>query len=175
VEEIDWLAEIGGQRPTEARLWEAWKRVIRRVYDGQEKEITRQVRIWEGNLVRRSSHRRPVQTRGHGGVWCSSWPGWLDIVGPYPDEPPLRDTLYATWQAMHPDAKPVRASTGSGQRFNVLARDGFRCRYCGRAAPDVVLHVDHIYPKSKGGSDDPSNLGAACADCNTGKRDKVLP
>lgn len=54
-------------------------------------------------------------------------------------------------------------------RFAVLSRDGFRCRYCGRRAPDVVLHVDHVRSRKDGGTDDPSNLCAACADCNHGK------
>lgn len=59
-------------------------------------------------------------------------------------------------------------------RFEVLARDGFKCRYCGRGAAITPLHVDHIKPRAKGGSDSKSNLGAACADCNYGKADRSL-
>ena len=54
-------------------------------------------------------------------------------------------------------------------RFEILRRDGFRCRYCGTVAADVELHVDHVVPSSLGGSDDPDNLVAACVDCNGGK------
>lgn len=54
-------------------------------------------------------------------------------------------------------------------RYEVLRRDNFSCRYCGASAPDVKLHVDHVTPVALGGSDDPSNLVAACADCNAGK------
>lgn len=37
-------------------------------------------------------------------------------------------------------------------RFQVLQRDGFRCRYCGRSAQDgAVLHVDHVVPVALGG------------------------
>lgn len=54
-------------------------------------------------------------------------------------------------------------------RFKVLERDGFRCYYCGRTAPDVVLDVDHKVPVREGGKDDLDNLVAACVDCNTGK------
>lgn len=57
----------------------------------------------------------------------------------------------------------------SRRRFEVLHRDGFTCRYCGRRPPGVRLEVDHIQPKSKGGSDDPDNLLAACELCNRGK------
>ena len=54
-------------------------------------------------------------------------------------------------------------------RFEILRRDGHTCRYCGGKAPDVALTVDHVIPTTLGGSDEPSNLVAACADCNAGK------
>ena len=60
-------------------------------------------------------------------------------------------------------------------RFRVLTRDRFTCRYCGRSAPAVVLHIDHIHPASRGGSNDESNLVTACVDCNGSKSDKILP
>jgi 5-methylcytosine-specific restriction endonuclease McrA len=56
----------------------------------------------------------------------------------------------------------------------VLEAHGFACRYCGRKAPEVELHVDHVDPVSRGGSDDESNLVAACVDCNLGKSDRTL-
>jgi len=54
-------------------------------------------------------------------------------------------------------------------RFEVLKRDNHTCRYCGATVPDAVLTVDHVTPVALGGSDDPSNLVAACRDCNAGK------
>jgi hypothetical protein len=54
-------------------------------------------------------------------------------------------------------------------RFEVFKRDAFTCQYCGKAAPDVILHVDHIEPVSKGGGNDILNLITSCADCNGGK------
>lgn len=54
-------------------------------------------------------------------------------------------------------------------RFEILRRDNHTCRYCGRSAPEVKLTVDHVVPETLGGSDDPGNLVAACADCNSGK------
>ena len=55
-------------------------------------------------------------------------------------------------------------------RYEILRRDGYRCRYCGNTADDgAKLHVDHVIPASLGGTDDPGNLVAACADCNRGK------
>lgn len=54
-------------------------------------------------------------------------------------------------------------------RFDVFKRDSFKCQYCGKSAPDVVLHIDHIQPVSKGGMNDIHNLLTACAECNGGK------
>lgn len=54
-------------------------------------------------------------------------------------------------------------------RYEVLRRDNHACRYCGACAPDVPLTVDHVIPVALGGSDDPSNLVAACRACNSGK------
>lgn len=54
-------------------------------------------------------------------------------------------------------------------RYEVLRRDDHRCRYCGATAPTVTLEVDHVIPVALGGSDLPTNLVAACQDCNNGK------
>lgn len=54
-------------------------------------------------------------------------------------------------------------------RYEILKRDNHACRYCGAAAPEVKLTVDHVVPKALGGSDDPSNLVASCGPCNSGK------
>jgi hypothetical protein len=59
-------------------------------------------------------------------------------------------------------------------RFQVLQRDGFTCRYCGRRPPEVKLHVDHIVPRAKGGSDHHDNLQAACDTCNRGKAARAI-
>jgi len=55
-------------------------------------------------------------------------------------------------------------------RFEVLKRDGYVCQYCGHGAPKVVLHIDHIVPVARGGSNDIENLVTACEACNSGKR-----
>ena len=63
-------------------------------------------------------------------------------------------------------------------RFEVLERDGFSCKYCG-ASPaknkSVKLHVDHIIPKHKGGTDNKENLVTACEYCNLGKGQRFYP
>lgn len=55
-------------------------------------------------------------------------------------------------------------------RYEILRRDNYACRYCGRSAPEVPLEVDAVVPEALGGSHkDPANLVAACKDCNGGK------
>ena len=67
-----------------------------------------------------------------------------------------------------------RRLLSDSMRYNVLARDNFRCQICGAAQKDgVTLHVDHILPVSKGGRTEMSNLRTLCERCNMGKRDKI--
>lgn len=54
-------------------------------------------------------------------------------------------------------------------RFEVFKRDKFACQYCGRGAPEIVLHCDHLEPVARGGTTDLLNLITSCADCNGGK------
>jgi 5-methylcytosine-specific restriction endonuclease McrA len=53
----------------------------------------------------------------------------------------------------------------------VLERDYFTCHYCGQEANTV----DHLIPISKGGTDEATNMVAACIKCNSGKRDRIAP
>ena len=54
-------------------------------------------------------------------------------------------------------------------RFEVFKRDSFTCQYCGKKAPDAILHVDHIKPVSKGGGNTLLNYVTSCVECNQGK------
>lgn len=72
------------------------------------------------------------------------------------------------------EVKKVRAGITKKVRFEVFKRDSFKCQYCGKSAPDVILHVDHINPVSKGGDNDIMNLITACKDCNQGKKARTL-
>jgi 5-methylcytosine-specific restriction endonuclease McrA len=55
-------------------------------------------------------------------------------------------------------------------RLLVLRRDNYQCQIRGRRCTEVATVVDHIVPRSKGGSRlDIRNLRAACRWCNTSK------
>lgn len=45
-------------------------------------------------------------------------------------------------------------------------RDNYTCFYCGDKFDIDELHLDHIFPKSRGGKDKKDNLITACEQCN---------
>ena len=53
---------------------------------------------------------------------------------------------------------------------NVFIRDNYTCQYCGENAESI----DHVTPKSKGGSHEWSNVVACCKKCNLIKADKFI-
>lgn len=52
-------------------------------------------------------------------------------------------------------------------REYLLAKWGRTCAYCGKQ--DAPLNIDHIHPRSRGGSDRIDNLTLACVPCNQAK------
>jgi 5-methylcytosine-specific restriction endonuclease McrA len=52
-------------------------------------------------------------------------------------------------------------------RFEVFNRDKFTCQYCGRETKDITL--DHILPKSRGGTHEWYNVVGCCFACNLRK------
>jgi len=85
---------------------------------------------------------------------------------------------------LNPKPRPVFESSISKEtRAFVLDRNGFTCQMCGAAAGDphpsdasrkVRLHLGHVIDRSKGGSDDASNLRALCSVCNEGAANITL-
>jgi hypothetical protein len=70
------------------------------------------------------------------------------------------------------------------QRARILLRNGYTCQVCGSGAGDphpldptkkLRLHIDHVVPVSKGGTDDDSNLRVLCSACNEGRKDLEVP
>lgn len=68
----------------------------------------------------------------------------------------------------------AKRSVSKRTRFEVFKRDGFTCQYCGSHPPQSIMHVDHVMPVSKGGSNHIDNLITACQSCNLGKSNVLL-
>lgn len=56
-----------------------------------------------------------------------------------------------------------------------LRYDNTHCWYCGcKVSTPNNLTIDHIFPRSKGGSNDIDNIFLVCKNCNSSKGDKDL-
>ncbi|EGJ31459.1 MULTISPECIES: RNA-guided endonuclease IscB [Moorena] len=77
---------------------------------------------------------------------------------------------------INPEVSGVDYQQGELQGYEVreylLEKWNRQCAYC--QATDTRLEVDHIHPKSKGGSDRVSNLTVACHDCNQAKGNRNI-
>lgn len=78
---------------------------------------------------------------------------------------------FDTQKMQNPEISSVEYQQGELQGYEVreylLEKFGRKCAYCGKE--DVPLEIEHIIPKSRGGSNRISNLTLACHECNTAK------
>lgn len=91
---------------------------------------------------------------------------WIEdkYLGPwfYPKILRLREYVYIAWEKLH--GAPKVSKRG------VLIRDNRTCAYCGGHATTV----DHVHPRSKGGTNTWTNLVASCQRCNHKKGSRDL-
>lgn len=87
----------------------------------------------------------------------------------------LKNNIYNTFGDDDEDEKQENVRTISGKtRLDVFERDDYRCQMCGRTVDDgIKLHIDHIVPFSKGGSNEMDNLQVLCHECNLAKHDRM--
>ncbi|NEO00972.1 MAG: HNH endonuclease [Moorea sp. SIO1F2] len=76
----------------------------------------------------------------------------------------------------NPEISGVEYQQGERRGYEVreylLEKWGRECTYCGKQS--VPLQIEHIHPKSKGGSNRVSNLCLACEKCNQRKGNKPI-
>jgi len=58
-------------------------------------------------------------------------------------------------------------------RLAVIERDGYVCGICDLEVDPADVHIDHIHPVSRGGTDDLDNLRVTHSRCNIRKGAKV--
>ena len=75
----------------------------------------------------------------------------------------------------NPEISGVEYQQGELQGYEVreylLEKWGRKCAYCQKT--DTPLEIEHIVPKSRGGSNRVSNLILACRECNVNKGNKT--
>ena len=59
-------------------------------------------------------------------------------------------------------------------RSNLYKRDRFTCQYCGKRPGSEELTIDHVVPRSRGGTSTWTNCVVACVGCNFKKANKLL-
>ncbi|MCP2241228.1 RNA-guided endonuclease IscB [Thermoanaerobacterium thermosaccharolyticum] len=83
----------------------------------------------------------------------------------------IEHVKFDTQLMQNPEISGVEYQQGELQGYEVreylLVKWGRKCAYCGKE--NVPLEVEHIVPKSRGGTDRVSNLTIACHECNQKK------
>ncbi len=99
-------------------------------------------------------------------TWARRYGRWLPI-----SRIEVEQVRFDTQLLEHPEISGVEYQHGELAGWEVRAyllhKYKYRCAYCGKT--EVPFEVDHIRPRSRGGSNRISNLALACHDCNTAK------
>jgi 5-methylcytosine-specific restriction endonuclease McrA len=69
----------------------------------------------------------------------------------------------------------IRIASFGGVVFskkNVFRRDNFSCQYCGHHGSELT--IDHVIPKSRGGTTSWHNVVVACKRCNLRKGNRTI-
>ena len=67
----------------------------------------------------------------------------------------------------------IPRQTRALSRKNILLRDRYTCQYCSAVFSAVELTLDHVMPRSRGGTSSWENLVASCRRCNNRKGDRL--
>ncbi len=104
-----------------------------------------------------------------------SWSDWARLEPqdgePFIQTPQLRLRVPEVVSLSRYDRLPNRSVAFS--RRNLFKRDKFTCQYCDKRPGSQDLTIDHILPKSQGGTTSWENCVVACVDCNARKADRT--
>lgn len=104
-----------------------------------------------------------------------TWTDWARLI-PQDDEPcvqsvALRIRVPEVITLTAYDRVPTTAVAFS--RRNIYKRDRFTCQYCGDRPGSEELTLDHVLPRSRGGTTTWENCVLACVDCNRRKANRT--
>jgi 5-methylcytosine-specific restriction endonuclease McrA len=61
------------------------------------------------------------------------------------------------------------------KKAQLISDYGSRCWWCGHCLSEKKLTLDHLKPKSRGGSNSLENLRLACFPCNNSRGNSLYP
>lgn len=104
-----------------------------------------------------------------------TWTDWSQLL-PHDDEPFIQSVAFRlrvpeVITLTHFDRVPMNVVTFS--RRNIYKRDRYTCQYCGIQPGSEELTIDHVMPRSRGGTSTWENCVLACLNCNKRKADKT--
>jgi len=87
-----------------------------------------------------------------------------------------RDTSSRNRTAKYRQRRAISDLEWADLTAQVIERDGWICSYCDLdiSKSDVRHAIDHVFPLSKGGTNELDNLCMSCQPCNSSKGDKIL-
>lgn len=97
--------------------------------------------------------------------------GKIEIIEEYDD----RELRSRTWIIKMPAVARLVHSFGYRRqrvnftRQNILARDGWKCQYCGDKLNMESVTYDHVTPRMQGGTTCWTNIVSCCSYCNSRK------
>lgn len=103
------------------------------------------------------------------------WTNWAKLI-PQNDEPFIQAV---TFRIRVPEVitlteyNRVPRNLVAFNRRNLFKRDGYTCQYCNARPGSEELTIDHILPRSRGGTSTWENCVLACLQCNKRKADKT--
>ena len=104
-------------------------------------------------------------------AWHQRLSRWFPVTAVH-----LETVRFDTQKLVNPEITGTEYQQGTLAGFEVreylLAKWQHRCAYCGATGvgpQGVPLNIDHIHPRSRGGTDRVANLTLACVPCNQAK------
>ena len=122
---------------------------------------------------RRAEHWLPPSLRsriGNGLTWAQRYQRWAPV-----SRIEVERVKFDTQLLEHPEVEGVAYQRGEllgwEIRSYLLEKFGHRCVYCGGG--QMAFEIEHVVPKSRGGSDRVSNLVLSCHECNQAKGNRT--
>ncbi|MFQ6072699.1 MAG: RNA-guided endonuclease IscB, partial [Methanosarcinales archaeon] len=101
----------------------------------------------------------------------------LSKILPISSEIIVEVASFDTQKMTNPNISGVQYQQGTLHGYEIkqylLNRYGHKCVYCKGKSKDKILEIEHIIPKSRGGTDRIGNLVIACKTCNIQKGTKT--